>query len=189
MTDTNTTGIELTHYQGSSLPDGFRELLLRIHTDAYRDQMDDEFIRQFPWFVDRWSGLPGFTCTIGTDSTGEAVGFAYGAPAVEGREWWREHLDQAPAASSTYAVSELMVRPAWRKQGISRLLHDALLADRPEALAVLLVDPDHPQVQKLYESWGYKQVGFRQPFADSPRYAVMLRTLSLPANTGAPGRG
>ncbi|MFJ1756487.1 GNAT family N-acetyltransferase [Kitasatospora sp. NPDC088134] len=181
-TDTGTTGIDLTHYRGGHLPEGFRELLLDIHADAYRDQLHDEFVQQFPWFVDRWSGLPGFTCVVGTDTaTGEPVGFAYGAPAVEGREWWRDHLPQVPADSSTYAVSELMVRPAWRKRGFSLQLHDALLADRPEALAVLLVDPDHPRVQDLYESWGYEAVGHRQPFADSPRYAVMLKTLSRPA--------
>jgi hypothetical protein len=33
---------------------------------------------------------------------------------------------------------------------------------------VLLVDPDHPNVQALYGSWGYRQIGIRQPFPDSP---------------------
>ncbi|MFF4344297.1 GNAT family N-acetyltransferase [Kitasatospora sp. NPDC001540] len=181
-TGTGTDGIELTHYQHGQLPESFRELLLQVHADAYADQMDDEFVQKFAWFVDHWSSLPGFTCVVGRDAdTGEAVGFAYGAPATMYREWWREHLEQAPADSSTYALSELMVRPAWRKRGVSRLLHDALLADRPEALVVLLVDPGHPRVKDLYESWGYRQVGYRQPFADSPRYAVMLRELAFAA--------
>ncbi|OKJ48607.1 acetyltransferase [Streptomyces sp. CB02009] len=32
-------------------------------------------------------------------------------------------------------------------------------------------------LQALYESWGYRKIGERQPFADSPVYAVMLRGL------------
>ncbi len=112
----------------------------------------------------------------------EPVGFVYGAPATEGREWWREHVSEPPADASTLSVSELMVRPAWRKTGTAeRRLHAALLASRPEALAVLLVDPDHLKVQALYEAWGYRKAGNRQPFPDSPNFTVMLRDLHIAA--------
>ncbi|MGW7505953.1 GNAT family N-acetyltransferase [Streptomyces albidoflavus] len=152
-----------------------RQTLLNVHADAYADQMDDEFHQRFPWFVDHWGGQEGFACVIGFDGE-EPVGFAYGAPAVAGREWWREHLS-VPGGASTFSVSELMVRPRWRKTGVSRRLHEELLAGRPEALAVLLVDPEHPKVEALYETWGYRRVGRRQPFPDSPNFAVMLREL------------
>ncbi|MEV7775667.1 GNAT family N-acetyltransferase [Kitasatospora sp. NPDC086791] len=109
----------------------------------------------------------------------EPVGFAYGGPLSAGREWWREHMDSAPAADATFAPSEPMVRPTRRKKGISQQPHNALLEDRSEDLVVLLVDPGHPRVQNLDESWGYHQIGYRQPFADSPRYAVMLCRLPL----------
>ncbi|WP_280695473.1 GNAT family N-acetyltransferase [Kitasatospora sp. GP82] len=170
------TVIELRHYHAGDLPNEFRQLLLDVHADAYADQMDDPFIQRFPWFVDHWSGLDGFSCVVGFDD-GQPVGFAYGAPLGAGREWWREHIDPAPAAASTFGLSEIMVRPRWRKTGISQRLHDELIDRRPEDLAVLLVDPDHPKVQALYESWGYRKVGDRQPFPDSPKYAVMLRDL------------
>ena len=42
------------------------------------------------------------------------------------------------------------------------------------------MDTTHPKVQALYESWGYRKVGQRQPFPDSPVYAVMLAELPLP---------
>ncbi|MFF5312936.1 hypothetical protein [Streptomyces massasporeus] len=42
--------------------------------------------------------------------------------------------------------------PCWRKQGISERLHEALLKERTDDLAVLLVDVNHPKVQVLYES-------------------------------------
>ncbi|MEW1912548.1 GNAT family N-acetyltransferase [Kitasatospora sp. NPDC085895] len=168
--------IELRDYQHGHLPEGFRQLLLDVHADAYAGQADDPFTQRFAWFVDHWTNLPGFTCTVGYDQD-EAVGYAYGAPAPDGRESWRPHLQPAPARTRTYAVSELMVRPHWRGQGVARQLHDHLLRERPEDLAVLLVDTDHPKVQALYESWGYRKIGNRRPFEDAPLYAVMLREL------------
>lgn len=170
-----TAPIDLRHCTHADLPQ-IRQTLLDVHADSYADAMDNEFTRRFPWFVDHWGGHPGFACVIGYDGS-EPVGFAYGAPAAPGREWWREHVSTPPAAASTFSLSELMVRPKWRKTGTAERLHTALLADRPEALAVLLVDPDHPKVQALYESWGYRHVGNRQPFPDSPNFAVMLREL------------
>ncbi|AJC62099.1 putative acetyltransferase (plasmid) [Streptomyces sp. 769] len=130
--------------------------------------------------MDNWSAHPGFACVIGYDDR-EPVGFAYGAPAAEGHEWWRESIDPAPADPRTFALSELMVRPTWRKTGASELLHHALVEQRPEALAVLLVDSEHPKVQRLYEAWQYKKVGEQRPFPDSPNFAVMLRDLRAPA--------
>ncbi|MEU3551274.1 hypothetical protein [Streptomyces longwoodensis] len=56
-------------------------------------------------------------------------------------------------------VSELMVRVPWRKTGAARQLHGALLEDRPEERATLLVDQEHPKVHVLYESWGWQTLG------------------------------
>ena len=169
-----TATVELRHYGHDDLSE-IRQTLLDVPADAYDDHMTDVDER-FPRFVDHWGGNPGFACVIGYDD-GEPVGFAYGAPATPGREWWREHLPEPPADDSTFSVSELMVRPKWRKTGTAERLHAALLENRPEALAVLLVDPDHPKVQALYETWRYRKIGNRQPFPDSPDFAVMLRYL------------
>ncbi|MEV5507840.1 GNAT family N-acetyltransferase [Streptomyces orinoci] len=155
-----------------------RQTLLDVHADAYADRADDPFVQRFPWFVDHWSSHPGFSCVIGYDGS-EPIGYAYGASAKPGREWWREHLNPAPEKARTFHVSELMVRPKWRKRGHSERLHRALLAVRRDDLAALLVDVEHPKVQALYEAWGYRKVGERQPFPDSPLYAVMLAELPL----------
>jgi GNAT superfamily N-acetyltransferase len=173
-----TASLDLRHYTHEDLPQ-IRQTLIDVHADAYADAMDDPFNQRFAWFVDHWGGKDGFACVMGYD--GDApVGYSYGAPATEGREWWREHLDPAPEKSRTFAVSELMVRPRWRRTGASVQLHHALLASRNEDLAVLTVDTDHPRVQAMYESWGYRKVGEDQPFPDSPLFAVMLTELPLP---------
>ena len=168
--------LDLRHFVHDDLPQ-IRQTLLDVHDDAYADSTD-EFDQRFPWFVDHWGNNPGFSCAIGYDGD-EPVGFAYGAPATLGREWWRDHMDPAPERDRTFAFSELMVRPRWRKSGVSTALHNGLLAQRSEDLAVLLVDTDTPKVQTLYESWGYRKVGERQPFPDSPMFAVMLVELPL----------
>ncbi|MFE7245965.1 GNAT family N-acetyltransferase [Streptomyces sp. NPDC057580] len=176
-----TTAIELRCFGHADLS-AIRQTLLDVHADAYAGELDNEFNQRFEWFVDHWGCRPGYACVIGYDGA-EPVGFAYGAPAAPGREWWREHLSEPPADGSTFSVSELMVRPRWRKTGTAERLHTALIQDRPEALAVLLVDPDHPKVQTLYERWGYTTVGRRQPFPDSPNYAVMLQHLRTPTTS------
>lgn len=175
-----TTELTMRHFTHDDLPQ-IRQLLIDLGTEASPDTMDTPFRQRFPWFVDHWGRNPGFACVIGYDSD-EPVGFAYGAPASPNREWWREHLNPAPERSRTFSVSELRIRPEWRKTGASKLIHEALLAARPEDLAVLLVDVLHPKVQALYESWSYRRVGESQPLPDSPRYAVMLADLPLLAS-------
>ncbi|MEV5984577.1 hypothetical protein AB0L85_06080 [Streptomyces sp. NPDC052051] len=63
------------------------------------------------------------------------------------REWWREYLDEESTDPSTFSASELMLR-------LGQQLHAALLADRPEALAVLTVDTKRPRRQALYKGCG-----------------------------------
>ncbi|MFI2206772.1 GNAT family N-acetyltransferase [Streptomyces sp. NPDC020192] len=155
-----TIPIELRHFGHADLS-AIRQTLLNVHADVYADEMDDEFNQCFPWFTDHW-GSTGYACVIGYDG-GEPVGFAYGAPATPGREWWRERESEPPADDSTFSVSELVVRPRRRKTGTAERLH---------------------AVQALYEAWGYTTVGRRQPFPDSPNHAVTLRHL-VPAFSGS----
>lgn len=84
-----------------------------------------------------------------------------------------------PEKHRTFAYSELAVGKNYRKQGVSERVTRALMEGRGEDLVVLLVDVEHPRVQALYESWGFRKVGERRPFPDSPMYAVMLAELPL----------
>ncbi|MFI0943604.1 GNAT family N-acetyltransferase [Streptomyces sp. NPDC021020] len=173
---TTAPALDLRHYTHDDLA-RIRQTILDVHAAAYAGDMT-EFDERFPWFVDHWGGNPGFACVIAYDGD-EPVGFAYGAPGTPGREWWRGHLDPAPEKHRTFSYSELAVVPRWRKKGVAELLSRALMDGRDEDLAVLLVDVQHPRVQALYESWGYRKVGERQPFPDSPVYAVMIVELPL----------
>lgn len=156
---------------------GIRATLLDVQSDAYSDEMSNPFRQRFAWFVDHWGGKPGWSCIVGFDGD-VAVGFSYGAPSTSGKEVWRSCWQDAPTGdTSTFFVSELMLRKAWRGQGLGKELHNALMATRAEALSCLTVDVTHPRVQAMYESWDYFKVGEDQPFADSPTYAVMVKRL------------
>ncbi|MFD0399582.1 GNAT family N-acetyltransferase [Kitasatospora sp. NPDC059811] len=167
--------IALRRYEAGSIPADHTQLLIDVHADAYREQADDPFVQRFPWFAKHWTSRPGYSCVMAYDAD-EPVGYSYGAPLEDGREWWRPHMPP-PADTSTFAVSEVMVRPDWRKLGIAEQTHNALLSERAEALAVLYVDVTHPRVLALYERWAYKKVGEHRPFEDAPLYAVMVRVL------------
>ncbi|MFD4261787.1 GNAT family N-acetyltransferase [Streptomyces sp. NPDC058534] len=169
--------LDIRRFGHDDLPQ-IRQAIIDLHAEAAGPDRDDDFKKKFPWFVDHWGGNPDFACVIAYEDD-EAVGFAYGAPAAEGREWWREHLAPAPEKTVTFSYSELAVSPKKRKQGVADALSRSLLEGRLEDLAVLLVDVTHPRVQTLYESWGFRKVGERQPFPDSPLYAVMLAELPL----------
>jgi GNAT superfamily N-acetyltransferase len=133
-----TAEIQLRYFGHADLS-GIRQTLWDVHADAYADRMHEEFVQRFPWFVDHWGGREGFACVIAYDG-GEAVGFAYGSPSEPGREWWRTYLEPAPEDPTTFAVSELMLRPKWRKRGLGVRMHSALLDGREEAMVVLTVD-------------------------------------------------
>jgi ribosomal protein S18 acetylase RimI-like enzyme len=78
-----------------------------------------------------------------------------------------------------FIVCELMVLPAYQRQGIAKRLHDELLDGRGEQSAELLVEKDNLPAQAAYQSWGWQKVGDLQPFADAPNYDVMVIGLPI----------
>ncbi|MFP8961235.1 GNAT family N-acetyltransferase [Streptomyces nanhaiensis] len=136
---TTATDLDLRHYTHEDLP-RIRQTLLDVHADACADQMDDPFVQRFPWFVDHWGGNPGFSRAIGYDCD-EPVGYAYGAPATPGREWWRKFLDPAPEASRTFVLSvdveHPKVRALYESWGYRKAGEQQPFADSP-LFAVML---------------------------------------------------
>ncbi len=57
-------------------------------------------------------------------------------------------------------------------------MHDALLEGRPEPYATLMVNPaaGDGKVMRLYEGWGYREIGAVQPSPESPWLVCMGRT-------------
>lgn len=180
------TGIDIRHYTSAQAAE-LRPTLLDVYAEVYAEAIaDDPFngIEQFASGLDGWSSKPGWTCTVGYDGK-QVIGYAYGAPLPENARWWGGLLDEVPqdivreTGTRTYALSELMVRTPWRKTGAARRLHDALLAERTEERATLLVRQSHPKVHTLYETWGWKTLGDLRPRKEhAPLFHAMLHDLT-----------
>ncbi|MFE2974200.1 GNAT family N-acetyltransferase [Streptomyces sp. NPDC059258] len=130
--------------------------------------------------IDRHATEPGFTAVLAY-ADGHPVGYAYGNTIEDGDRYWQR---TSPTPSETYterpalALKEIGVRPAWRKTGTARRIHDTLLATRDEPHVTLMVNraAGDGKVHALYKSWGYEDIGQSQPSPASPVLTVMIHT-------------
>jgi ribosomal protein S18 acetylase RimI-like enzyme len=137
-------------------------------------------------FADRFrvqSRQPGFVLAEARHG-GYLVGYAAGMPLRPSTSWWRDLTTPLPDEVTaehpgrTFALLDLLVRAAWRRQGIGRDLHDLVLAGRPEERATLVVPPSAAPAQAAFQSWGWRKVArTRDPQPDSAVSDVLVITL------------
>ncbi len=160
-----------------------------LHAEVYADppyrQQDDAAL-----FADRFRvqrRQPGFV--LAEVRHGDyLVGFASGMPLRPSTSWWRELTAPLPAGVTaehpgrTFAVTDLLVRASWRRQGIGRALHDLLLADRPEERATLTAAPTAAPAQTALTRWGWRKAArTRGPGPGSPASDVLIIALPVSA--------
>ena len=96
-----------------------------------------------------WRRQPGFALAEARHG-GYLVGYAAGLPLRTATSWWKDVTSPLPEdltaerPGRTFALTALVVRAAWRKQGIGAELHRQILAGRPEERATLTVAPAPP---------------------------------------------
>ncbi len=139
-----------------------------------------------------WRRQPGFVLAEARHG-GYLVGYACGMPLRPSTSWWKELTAPLPDEAvtehpgRTFALTELLVRAAWRRQGIGRSLQDLLLSGRPEERATLTVAPGAAPAQAAFRGWGWAKVArTRGPDPGSPVLDVLV--MALPAARG-PGPG
>ncbi|WP_433174553.1 N-acetyltransferase family protein [Actinoallomurus sp. CA-150999] len=125
---------------------------------------------------------PGFRLvTAAVDA--ELVGFAYGYSLRAATRWWEGIAPPPPPEFTaerdgrTFAIKELAVASSYRRRGIGRCLHGALLGRRTEERATLTVRPDATPALAAYESWNWSRLGVVRPDAGEIAYVVMVRSL------------
>lgn len=103
---------------------------------------------------------PGFA--LGAARHGEfLVGYAYGAPLRQSTSWWRDLTTPLPEdlteeyPGRTFALLDLAVRAAWRRQGIGRDLHDLIMTGRREERATAIVPSEAAPARQAFRSWGW----------------------------------
>jgi ribosomal protein S18 acetylase RimI-like enzyme len=153
------------------------------YNDTLRDT--EQSLKRF----DRHTRMPGFRLVLALDD-GAPVALAYGYRLPADTRWWSGALDPVPAEVSaedgrrTFAVFELAVDPARRREHLGARVHEALLAHRPEQRAILNVHQDAEAAQGFYRALGYRRVTSVIPWTGAPVYDVMLLDLERPAVSG-----
>ena len=114
------------------------------------------------------------------------VGYASGFPLRPSTSWWRHVTTALPEEVTaehpgrTFALSELLVRAPWRRQGIGSALHDLVLRDRPEERATLTVPPAAVPAQAAFRAWGWRKVArTREAGPGASGCDVLVRTLPV----------
>jgi GNAT superfamily N-acetyltransferase len=129
---------------------------------------------------------PGFVLAEARHG-GYLVGYAFGVPLRPATSWWRDLTAPLPEELTaehpgrTFALAELTVRAAWRRQGIGRDLHDLILDGRAEDRATAAIPVAAAPAQGAYQRWGWRKAARKHP---EPPAADLLDVLLLDLAAG-----
>lgn len=126
---------------------------------------------------------PGFVLAEARHG-GYLVAYASGLPLRPSTSWWKDLTTPLPDDQTaeypgrTFALTELLVRASWRRQGIGRALHDLIMDGRPEERATLTVPPGAAAAQAAFRKWGWRRIArTRGPAPDTPVLDVLVTGL------------
>ncbi|MFZ3493093.1 GNAT family N-acetyltransferase [Streptomyces sp. 5.8] len=164
-----------------------RETLVKVYASVRADllHLPNYRLEAFTERLDRHGEDPGWEVVMAYAPNGEPIGYAYANTVEPGNRWWTRMNTPAPVAfarASSLAIKEIGVVKPWRGQGLAQAMHDELLRGRDEEYVSLLVNPaaGDGKVKRLYEGWGYSQIGSQQPSPDSPPLACLGRPVTQP---------
>ncbi|MET7961477.1 GNAT family N-acetyltransferase [Micromonospora zamorensis] len=174
-------GLQLRHHKTDEVKeflDQLVDLYLEVYAGGGEFYSEDRYRRQLDLHMQR----PGWELVTATVD-GALVGYIYGFPLPPQTRWWEGIYEPVPPEFTeengirTFALSELLVHPAWRRQGIAAALHDGLVTSRAEPRTTLLVRPENVAAQAAYRSWGWRKVTKLRPrWENAPVFDVLLRT-------------
>jgi ribosomal protein S18 acetylase RimI-like enzyme len=144
---------------------GYEPDLAALHGEIYADPPYQEPINngQFRARFGVQRRQPGFVLAAAWHG-GYLVGYASGMPLRPSTSWWRDLTTTVPDdvtaehPGRTFALTELAVRSAWRRQGIGRALYDLVLAGREEERLTLAVLPAATAAQQAFRRCGWRKV-------------------------------
>jgi len=153
------------------------DALLALYAEVYAEPpwlLGDDGTARFARRFTVQCRQPGFVLAEARHG-GYLVGYATGMPLRPSTSWWRDLTTPLPGELTaehpgrTFALTGLLVRASWRRQGIGRALHDRILAGRPEERATLTVLPAATAAQGAFRAWGWRRVArSRDPRPGAP---------------------
>ena len=157
----STAGVAYQVLDGSAAAKMAGDLLALAHeVDAEAgERLDRQFLV--------WCRQPGFVLAEARHG-GFLVGYVSGVPLRPSTSWWRGLTTPLPAeftaerSGRTFALTQLLVRASWRRQGIGGELYGLVMSGRPEERATLTVPPAAAAAQGAFRAWGWRKVGRTQ---------------------------
>jgi GNAT superfamily N-acetyltransferase len=155
--------------------------LLALRAEVYGQASEPEAAKR----LRVWRRQPGFVLAEARHG-GYLVGYACGMPLRPSTSWWKELTTPLPDetvaehSGRTFALTELLVRAAWRRQGIGRSLQNLILGGRPEERATLTVPPGAGPAQQAFRRYGWNKVArTRGPDPGTPVLDVLVMALPV----------
>lgn len=161
-----------------------------LYEEVYAEDPYFEGEEDFADFVERWNyhiQQESFRVLLAFDED-LLVGFIYGIALSKGSQWWQGLIDDVDPdvvredGQRTFAIIELVVKSAYRRNGVGAALHRRLLAGCQEERVTLLTRKEALPASAAYAAWGYSVIGRLRPGADAPVYLAMLRRLDADAS-------
>ncbi|MBH1934378.1 GNAT family N-acetyltransferase [Streptomyces sp. AV19] len=160
----------------------FRLVYAEAFAEPPYNETSDDVVATFRRFRSQ-TRKPTFRATLARTEDDEPVGMAYGYPLGPNTGWWDQLTEPVPDdmrredGHRTFGLMELAVRGPWRRQGIARRLHEALLEGTEAERALLNVRQDSKPASAAYRAWGYRKVGEARPWEGAVLHDVMLLNL------------
>jgi hypothetical protein len=158
--------------------------LAALYAEVYAEppyEWGDEHVALFRKWFEGQRRQDGFTL-IEAREQGQLAAFGFGVTLLPNTPWWQNlttPVDEAITKeypNRTFALVELLVRQAWRRQHVAETIHNLLLKDRIEERATLTVLPAAEAARAVYRKWGWQKVAEkRNPLPSSPVFEVMVK--------------
>jgi GNAT superfamily N-acetyltransferase len=156
----------LSRWQGEqqreAVADVYVESYRQVHGEEFRDR--EEFLRTFADDVQR----PGFDMMVASGR--KPAAYAYGFLLDRAGEWWRSlgqdvpwDVEELTVSGQVFALAEVMVLPAFRREGVATRLVEQLLIRTDAALVTVRVDPANEAALGALRSWGWTRLGAVAP--------------------------
>ncbi|MDP9792529.1 GNAT superfamily N-acetyltransferase [Catenuloplanes nepalensis] len=158
------------------------ETLVPIYASSHAELLHEPWYSPDDWWmrlVQRYAITSDFGLVTGWINN-EAIGYAFGSldSSARHKDAVTLALPQISIYGSLYIFREFAVTPPWQGHGFGRQIHNALLSNRPEKAAHLLLRKDNHSARAAYTNWGWVSAGEFQPFPESPTFDAMALDLS-----------
>jgi GNAT superfamily N-acetyltransferase len=157
-----------------------------VHAEVYGEPPHRWDGEREAWYLKRFAvqrRQPGFV--LATARHGDfLVGYAFGLPLRPSTDWWKGLTTALPDeviteySGRSFALGDLLVRAAWRRQGIGETLGALTIGGRPEERAVAAVPSEAAPALGAFSKWGWHKVARKRDAGPgSPLLEVLTRPL------------